>query len=62
MSEPTLIGEVAVSRDARVKVRVGRRGGRDLVDLRLFREDGGLGSSTGRPRAGSRLSAGPSQR
>jgi hypothetical protein len=43
MSGPTLVGEVAISRDARLKVRVGRRGGRDLVDLRLFRQGDGVG-------------------
>jgi len=43
MSDPTLVGEVVVSKDRRLKVRVGKRGGRDLVDLRLFRQGEGIG-------------------
>ena len=43
MTEPVLIGQIAVSAEMRLGVRVGRRGGRDLVDLRMFREGDSIG-------------------
>ena len=43
MSRLVVVGEIAVTAEARLKVRVGRRGGRELVDLRLFREADGMG-------------------
>jgi len=43
MTGPTLIGEVVVTPGARPKVRVGKRGGRELVDLRLLRGGDGTG-------------------